>query len=367
MRKAASLHLARLLALGGTALLLAACSEPKSAPQPEARPVRTTVVEFVDGRDSLTLPGTIEARQVAQLGFRTAGKIMTRMVDVGAEIRPGQELARLDEADLRLQVRTMSAQLAATAAELDKARVDFERVDRLQGSPAFNKSVFDQRQASLKLAEARRDQMRTQLRLNENQLNYSSLKSDVRGVVMWVHAEAGQVISAGQPVFTVARTDELEVLVNIPERKLADVQGAGEIRFQLWSDPSKSYRARLRELAPAADAATRTFAARFAFVDAPSAPQIGMSATLTISRAEARDIVELPLTALFQSGDRPAVWVVDPSSGGLSLRTVEVASYGEKVVRVSGGLARGEHVVTAGVHKLDTTMRVRVLEMAARS
>jgi multidrug efflux system membrane fusion protein len=166
------------------------------------------------------------------------------------------------------------------------------------------------------------------------------------------------VVSAGQQVLKLARTDALEILVNVPEQKLGFVTEANDVTFELWAVPGRTFKARLRELAPAADPATRTYAARFVLLERPAVMALGMTANLFIERRSDERVAELPITAIFQRGTTPAVWVVDSATGTVSLRDVTIGRWRDDTAVVTAGVDDGDVVVTAGVHKLDAGQRV---------
>jgi membrane fusion protein, multidrug efflux system len=349
------------------ALGLAACGEPQAnqAPPAELRPVRAQKVAYEDAAQRFSLAGTLEARIESPIAFRTAGKITERLVNVGDEVRPGAVLARLDDEDHRLQVRTTRAQVESARADLAKAKADLDRYERLRESQVFTQATFDQRRSAADMARARYEQMSGQLRMMENQLAYTTLAADVRGVVTQVKAEAGQVVQSGQAIVHIARTDEVEAVVAVPEHRLAELKSASRLAVTLWAEGGETdHPVRLRELAPGADPTTRTYVARFSLLEPPAGIRLGMSATLTVERAAAERLAALPLTALFQQGAEPAVWVVDPKTGRLTLTAVTVARYRQDAVLIADGVPEGALIVTAGVHKLDAGQRVRLLGQA---
>ena len=352
------------LLLAGSAVALAACSEPQAntSPRTEIRPVRAQAVAYAETAQRFNLAGTVEARVESAMAFRTAGKIIQRLVNVGDEVMPGTVLARLDDEDHRLQVRTTRAQLESARADLAKAKADLDRYEQLRTSQVFTQATYDQRRSAAEMARARVEQMSGQLRMMENQLAYTALVADARGVVTQVKAEAGQVMQSGQPVVNIARTDEIEISVAVPEHRLDDLKAATRLTATLWAEGGERQHAvRLRELAPGADPATRTYVARFSLIEPPAGSRLGMSATLAVERAASERVAALPLTALFQQGSKPAVWVVDPATGKLTLTAVAVARYAQDAVLITSGVPEGAMIVTAGVHKLDAGQRVRLL------
>lgn len=344
------------------ALSLSGCNESAASKQEEpVRPVRAERVRFEPAGQSIVLAGTVAPRLEASLAFRVAGKIVARPVDVGSRVKPGTVIAQLDPEDYRLQLRAVQSQIEAAEADLAKARSDLVRYEGIKGSPAFNAATYDQRRMAADTASARLAQLRNQLKLADNQVDYAVLRADIEGVVTAVVAEPGQTVAAGQPVVKVARLGEKEVAVAVPEQRVEEIRAAGGAEVAIWALPDRRYRATLRELSPFADPAVRTYAARFTIHGADEEVRLGMTATLNFAPKSDVPVAALPLTALYQQGSDPALWVMDPASGKLTLKQVQVAAYLADAVLVAGGVEEGDLVVTAGVHKLDTTQRVRLL------
>ena len=337
-----------------------------SASEPGVRPARVMEIAYQRRVQSLVLAGTVVPRIETTLGFRVAGKVTVRAVDVGATVKPGDLIAQLDPADYRLAVDNARAALASADADYVRAKADHERYLNLRGSAAFTPQTLDQRQSLAATALARVDQAKSQLASAENNLAYTELRADAPGVVTAVQAEVGQVLAQGQGVVRVARTDELEILVGVPEHRLKVVRVADSAGFELWSDPGHRHAARLRELSPSADPTTRTYPARFSVVDPPEFIGLGMTATLSFERPDATPVAEVPLAAIFQRGTQPAVWVVDKSTGAVELRLVLIARWRDDTAAILSGVKDGELIATAGVHKLEAGQKVKPVQQAAR-
>jgi len=333
-----------------------------SASEPVVRPARVMEVTYQQHSRSLVLAGTVVPRIESTLGFRVAGKITARTVDVGTIVKPGDLIAQLDPADYRLAVDNARAALASADADYARAKADHERYLNLRGSAAFTPQTMEQRQSLAATALARVDQARSQLASAENNLAYTELHADSPGVVTLVQAEVGQVMAQGQGVVKVARTDELEILVGVPENRLKVVREASAASFELWSDPGRGHAARLRELSPSADPMTRTYPARFSVVEPPEFIGLGMTATLAFERPDAAPVAEVPLSAIFQRGTQPAVWVVDRQTGTVTLRPVTVARWRDEQAAIASGVKDGELIATAGVHKLEPGQKVKPLQ-----
>ncbi len=338
-------------------------SRPAANAEPAIRPARVAEIAYRKQSQSLLLAGTVVPRIESTLGFRVSGKIVQRSVDVGAVVNAGDTIATLDPADYKLAVDNARAALASADADYARAKADHERYLNLRGSTAFVPQTLDQRQSIASTALARVDQAKSQLASAENNLAYTVLHADSAGVVTAVQAEVGQVMAQGQGVIRLARTNELEIVVGVPEHRLKVVREARDASFELWSDPGKRHAARLRELSPSADPVTRTYAARFSVIDPPEFIGLGMTATLGFERPDNTPVAEVPLSSIFQRGTQPAVWVVDRTSGTVELRPVTIARWRDDTAAISSGVKDGELIATAGVHKLETGQKVKPVLM----
>lgn len=352
----------RLLAVAALCFSLIGCHEAK--PSPPFRPVVNTMrIALVGGAQQRTYSGVIVARHEVQESFRVGGRIEARLVDVGDHVHAGQVLATLDEKDLRLAVESARAERQAALSNREQARRDETRYATLLSKQVVSQSEYDLKHLAADEARARVERAESALQLALRQLAYAKLLSSADGVVTKTSAEAGQVVSQGQAVVTVAQKGALEVLVDIPERRLQDLKGT-KAELSLWSNRQVRYRAVLRETAPAADPNTRTYAVRYALPDADASVRLGMTATLHLSETAGTPTARIPASALLNQGKGPGVWLVQPRTGQLTFRPVTVDHYTENEVFVRGQLADGDSIVTSGVQKLDTGLTVRPAESA---
>ncbi len=360
------------------AALVAACAEKPSA-APDVRPVRVTRAMAADAQGVTTYAGEIKARYETDMSFRVSGKILARLVDAGATVKKGQALARLDAQDANLNAAAARANLAAADSELEFAKAELARYDDLLAKKFVSQGVYDQKLNAHKAAVAKRDSAAAQSSVSGNQAGYSTLTADADGVVTAVTAEPGQVVAAGQAVVRIARLGDKDAVINVAENQLAAVKANPRAGIVLWSNPDKRYAGTVREIAAAADPVTRTYTVKVKIDDADEALRWGMSATVGFVQAAAdagagsakapaassssRAIV-LPMTALTQTDDKtgakPAVWVVG-ADGKVKLVPVTVGIYTEQGVVIQSGLAGGETVVIAGVHKLQAGQQVKPL------
>jgi len=331
-------------------VLLADCGKREEAPDP-VRPVLCQKVIVSTLLDQTAYSGEVRARHETDLGFRTSGKVIARLVEVGSEVKKGAVLAKLDPSDAVLSAQAARADVAAAVTDSTYARSELTRYKELLDKGFIGQSVYESKLNAFNSADAKLNSKRAQAEVSGNQSAYTSLIADQDGVITAVNAEVGQVVATGQAVFRLARPEEKEVVINAAETRVNDLQNAQQILVRLWAQPDKIYQGKLRELAPNADAVTRTFAARVTIVDPTPGVKLGMTANVLIGGA-GREAALLPLTAVYTNNGKPGVWIVHPQSGKVNLLPVELGQYREDGVTILNGVKNGDIVVIAGVQKL---------------
>jgi RND family efflux transporter MFP subunit len=346
-----------LLLAGG----LSACSpaETRTAAEQPPRAVVAEAARFEARIPSRSFVGVVRPRIESDLGFRIGGKVLERLVQAGDLVTAGQPLARLDPTDLTLQREQAEAELSAARASLASAESEDRRIAALRREGWSTAAAQERQKAAVEEARGRVSRAERALGLAGNALAYATLAADADGVVTAAPVEPGQVVTAGQLAIRLARLDRREAQVAIPEAFIDRVR-TSEATVSFWSEPGRSVPARLRELAASADPATRTFQARFT-IEGAHAADFGQTATVTLSEPARDKVARLPLSALFNQGAGPSLFVVDPASGLVTLKPVTVAGYENRDVLIASGIAEGEMVVTLGVQKLDARQRVRVV------
>jgi len=344
------------------AILIAAtvtgCSEAEPF-TPQARPVRSVIVEHGTESETVSLTGQIRARDQVSLAFRLDGRILERPVNVGDVVAAGQVIAELDPQNQHNNLRSTQADLSSAEAVVTQARLAFGRQETLLQDGWTTRANFDDAQRALLTAEAQVDSARAQLRIAQDQLSYTRLSADASGTVIAVGAEAGEVVRAGQMIAQIARQEGRDAVFDVPEQLIRTGPPDPLVQIALTNDPTVRATGRVREVAPQADPATRTFQVKIGISDPPEAMRLGATVTGSIKLA-ALPGVEVPASALTTADGRPAVWVVDPTSQTVSLRSVEAVRYDPASVVISQGLEPGEVVVSAGVQALHPGQKVRL-------
>jgi RND family efflux transporter MFP subunit len=352
---AASLGITLTLTMG-----LAGCS--KEAPPPEdVRPVRALILVAGGAKATAEFSGDVRPRYESRLGFRVGGKISARKVDVGTRVQRGTLLMQLDPQDLRLGQAQAQASLRAAQTNADLAHAELKRYQDLRSQNFVSQAVLDQKIAAAHSSQSSVEAARAQLREQANQTGYASLESDANGVVTAIDAEVGQVVAPGAPVVRVARTDEKEVVIGVPEDQVDELRHGGEVRVRLWADPNRSIAGRIREVSPVADPATRTYTVKVS-IPAGDEVRLGMTAVVQLVRkasGAADGQVRVPLSALVQNKGASNVWVIE--NGAVRLQPVQVGGVAGNDVQLAGGVRAGQTIVTAGVNLLKNGQKVKIL------
>lgn len=342
-----------LLAALIASVLLVGCgtSEPPPASTPTVMVQSATRAPATGSSYS----GEIRARHEFDVAFRVGGKITSRLVDTGAEVKAGQALAHLDPADLELNAAAARAQLAAAESDFATARAERDRYTGLVKQKFVSSTAFEAKDNAFNAARARLAQAQTQSKITGNQASYGTLISDKPAIVTAVLVDAGQVVSAGQAVMRLARPEEKEVAIAVPESRLAALKAAQNVTVNLWADPKIFAQGKVREIAPAADAATRTFLVRINLTNPAPEIQLGMTARVIFGEVQSQPLV-VPLGAIMDRGQGPQLWLV--KDGKAIPRAVQLGQFREDGATIASGLNEGELVIISGLNQLTNGMAV---------
>ncbi len=359
-----------LLFLSLTILLLSACEKPKNSPLPP-RPALVMIVGKTAPNIAIVLVGEVKSRYESNQGFRIAGKIIERKVDVGSLVKKGQIIARLDAADSNLGASAAMADVRVAEANRSLAKSEVERQRQLVNKKFISQSALDKYEAELKTADARVNQAKAQAAVSGNQARYTALAADRDGVVTQIQAEPGQVVEAGETVVQIVDIKQIEVLVAVPESRLSSIKVNDTADIKLWAsqskNPEKTYAGKVREIAPAASSATRAFDVRISILDPDDAVKLGMTAGVRFENNDASNII-IPSTALTQINGKNSVWVIN-KDGVANPREVIAGQYTEDGVTITSGLQANEMVAIAGVHTLIKGQQVKpqIVEQASET
>jgi len=346
-----------LLSIG---VLLAACSKSEPPPEP-VRPVLSIKVQALNEETLGRFAGSIQARYESNTGFRVGGRIASRNVDVGAEVQKGTLLATLDPSDQQNQLRSAQGDLAKVQAQLINAQANARRQQALFDRGVGAQAQLDIATTDLKTTQASLDQARAAVNQSQDQLAYTELRADHKAVVTAWNAEAGQVVTAGQQVVTLAQPDIKEAVIDLPDTLVDEIPSDVVFLVAGQLDPSINTTATIREIEPQAQSATRTRRARLTLANTPDGFRLGTAISVTLSSA-IKPRIELPATALQEADGKTRIWVIDTQSKTVAPRDVSVISRTDGLVVLAGGVKSGEQVVTAGVNSLKPGQAVKLDE-----
>jgi RND family efflux transporter MFP subunit len=359
--------------------MLNACHRQAPSAAPPALVLGAPVNSFaaIGTGQIIRYPVEVAARYSNVMSFRVAGKLIERKVRLGDTVRQGQVIARLDASDAEKQAA--SAKAAFDAAE-HRLTFSKQQLDRDQAQSAENliaANQFEQSQDAYAAALANREQSAAQLVVARNNLQYNIMVADHDGVITSENADTGQVVAAGQAVYGLAWSGDIDVNLDAAAADLGRIAVGQTASVTFSALPDSRFEARVREVAPAADSQSRTYRVKLGLTHPGSAVRIGMTGDATLSpppapaptstsapTSAAADaaLFKIPATAVFHRGKDPAVWIIRPSDSSLELRPVTVRSYTERGALVSAGLQRGDTVVLAGVHTVYAGQRVKVIK-----
>jgi RND family efflux transporter MFP subunit len=349
--------------VGLLAFSVSACTEAKTEPVAAVRPVKVVEIASADTTRSLQYSGTVKARTEMNQGFRVAGKIVEREVNIGDRVKPGDVLARIDATDYALAVKTAEANLAATQKQVDTAELARNRAQELFGKKFASQAQLDEAQLGYQQAVAARDAATSSLQQAKNQVAYTELKADRKGIVTTIGADTGQVVGIGTPVVTVAVDGEKEIQIAVPETEISHFKPGQGVDVGFWTDDKLSLPGKVREVAGSADPQSRTFSVRVSLAD-DARVLLGMTATVEAKVAAKQNLASVPLEALAKKDGGTIVWVADRATSSVHARSVTVADFAPGGVRIAKGLQAGDLVVAAGTQFMSENLKVKLPDAA---
>lgn len=323
-------------------------------------PVRPVLYTIATPKPAIqtSFAGTIEPRYSTNLAFRVLGRIVARPVIVGDLVKKGEMVAMLDPSALDLAVQAAKADLASAQAQFSNASASEERLNTLLKGNNISQADYDAAKQARDSAQAGLEKAQAGLRKAEDQRGYAVLSPDFDGVVSATNAEVGQVVAAGQAVMTVARPDIREAVLDIPDSMSEYFVANTPFKVQLQADPSVVGQGSVREVAPQADAQTRTRRVRIALDNPPDGFRLGATIRAALANVE-KDHVLLPIQALREKDGKTEIWVIDPQTQTVSLHDIEVVERGDESF-VANNVELGSYVAIAGVNELKQGQKVRL-------
>ncbi len=345
-------------------LSLSGCKKAESQAVEQNIPF-VMVTQPMQAQDDLkSYAGHVQARQQTALAFRVPGQIIERYVEVGDRVQAGQVLARLDVKDAQLQLAAAQAQLDSAKAHAKVMDEELKRFKQLLPINAVSRSQYDAMVNQQQAAQSALKQAQAQHNTALNQTRYNNLTAQKSGVITERHIETGQVVSAGQPAFTLAMDGEREVLIGVPEQAIQSLKVGQAATVKLWSDQARDYPAKIREISPAADQ-SRTFAVKVALQGAAQQIALGQSARVFFASGS-QAALSVPLSSVSATEQQAYVYVVQ-ADHTLKKVAVTLGAYGRNSVPVLSGLSPQDYVVIGGVHLLREKQKIHPIDQENRA
>ena len=342
-----------------TAVMFAGCFDEEEIAEEKIPYVKVQQGSPMGSDTESIYAGRVCGRYETNMSFQVGGQIIRRNVEVGSRVAAGDLLMTVDPKDILQQSNQSDAKVSSALAQLKLAESNLSRYSQLYKDEAIPASTLDQYQTNYEAAEAEYQEALAASKQGHNALSYTDLQASANGVISEINVEEGQVVAAGQTVLTLIQTDELEVEINVPENQLSAATVGKPVTVKFWALPNE-VEGVIREVSPMADSTSRTYRVRISLFDVPSAIQLGMTASVTLtdnSVSNTASGVSLPLSAIYQTGEQAQVWVVTEENI-VKLKNVKVTQFGDNEVVVSG-VEPSELVVVAGVHKLREGQKVQ--------
>ncbi len=238
-----------------------------------------------------------------------------------------------------------------------------KRYQELRVKNFVSQAVIDSKVSAWKAAQASVDAAQAGYRGQSNQAGYATLVSDIEGVVTAVDAEVGQVVAAGTPVVRVARLDQKEIVIGIPEDKVDSLRKVADVTVRLWANPGVVIPGKIREVSPVANASTRTYQVKVSIPAEQPDAKLGMTALVQFSSTTAAPLIKVPLTALYQEKGVTSVWLVE--NGVVRMAPVQLGGVAGNEILLVAGVKAGQTVVTAGANLLKNGQKVKLLASQA--
>jgi RND family efflux transporter MFP subunit len=325
--------------------LLAACEGEQASVTP-AQGVRVLEAAVAQRQRTAEVTGEVRARVQTDLAFRTAGKIVERLVDVGTHVQDGDVIARIDDTQQRADVVSAEANLLAAQATLRQKELAYRRYEALVQTSTVAQQSLDQATEELAVARGTSESAEASLAIAREELAHTELKAESSGTITARNIEVGQVVSAAQPAFTLAHDGPRDAVFDVFEAFFLTVQTSDQTVVTPVSDPRSSLTTAIREIAPVIDTTTGTIRVKAALpenVQWPlGAPVVGRFTAPPVAA------VALPWSAMTSVDGKPAVWVVDKASRTVALRPITVSDYRTGDFSVAAGVSPQELVVTEG-------------------
>ena len=320
--------------------------------------------------EQITVVGNLIGEATVSVAPRAAGRLEMLSVKLGDRVSRGQQIARIEDYEIREQVKQAEAAqevslatIRQREADLRRAETNVERSRSLFQRQLLPRQTLDDNEATYQAAVAQLDLARAQnaqskARLDELRINLANtvIVSPVNGFVARRAVDPGASVSQNVPVVDVVDITRVRLVANIVERDLRDLQAGNAAMVEVDSFPGEQFSGRIARIAPVLDPATRTAPIEIEIPNPDFRLKPGMYARVGITTQNKKDALVLPANAVVDLGGRRGVFM--PQNEIAVFRAVQTGIEQSNLIEITGGIAEGETVITTGAAALRDGDRV---------
>lgn len=330
------------------------------------RPVKAIQLTRIVGDHALVFPATAKSPQEVRLSFRVGGPLIGLNAENGQKVVKGQRIAHIDPRDFEIAIKTLEAKLAASKAHLEEATLQHSRYANLLKRDAAAKAKYDNTKAVFRIAKARVEADIESLIDAKNDLIDTRLTAPFTGYVNDKFVENREIVTSGQPIISLVDLKTIEVVLGLPEDLVGRLSDFKSYQVAFEAVPGSEFAATLKELGKTPDPTSRAYPLTLILERAANTlvrPGMAAQVRINVSADAGKDRFAIPVQALFNpGGGTSSVWIFDAQTQTVRPQQVRVEKLRRQGVEISGDLAPGQWVVTAGVHHLQPGQKVRLLQ-----
>lgn len=346
-------------------LFISGCSEGEVIENDTIRPVRYKAVGTSNGGRERSFSGISKSALESKLSFKVSGTISLIDVNIGDNVKKNQLIATLDNKDYNLTVQEAEAGLLQAKAQALNAASNYKRIRKLYENDNVAKSDLDNSRAAFDSANAYVKSIQTKLALAKSQMSYTLLSSPFAGVVTAVHVEENENIAPGHPIVSIASEIKPEVSVAIPGILISKISEGSTVVVTFDALPGKTFNGTITEVGVAASRFATTYPVTISIQAEETQIRPGMAATVKfIFTSKRASTIIVPSHATGEDNKGKFVYIVIPGKNNfgkvkrVAVKTGELVTGGLEIL---DGLSDNDLVVTAGISKLKTGMKVRMM------
>lgn len=300
------------------------------------KPIEAIPVEVISANSqtiNANYAGTanLDAPNEAQVVAKSSGVMVQQIAEEGDFVRQGQVLARIDPARAQLEVQR-------SRATVNKLSNNFQRAQQLLAQKLISTESHDQIRFDLESARA-------SLNLAQLELSYTNIVAPISGVIAQRMVKQGNLVTLNMSVYRIVNTQQLEAVMNVPEREMARIKRGMPVNMLVDAIPGQVFEGRVDRVSPVMDSGTGTFRVTSAF-DGMQVLRAGMFGRIEIVYDQRSNVLTIPRTALLDDESEAAVYLV---RGNKAARVVIKTGYSNgEIAEVISGLKVGDKVITAG-------------------